>query len=264
MTETAVAALRRDSERVGQLTAGLTAEEWEAPSGCAGWRVQDVVCHMACVWHSLTEPSTIEPGPPDDAEASAEVPVQARRAWTPAQVMEDYAHWAPLGLAAMEAMQAAPLAETVIPLGNLGSHPMHLLANALVFDHYCHLRHDIGAAVPRAAALERDGESLVATREWMLAGLPQMCADALRPAVTAPVVLDLEGPGGGTWTVLPAGEDGLCRLEVGSADASASVTSNVHDFVAWGTKRGSWRDAGVRISGDEAVAEAFLDAVNVI
>ena len=35
------------------------------------------------------------------------------------------------------------MAEVVVPLGNLGSHPLHLLANALVFDHYCHLRHDM-------------------------------------------------------------------------------------------------------------------------
>ena len=55
------------------------------------------------------------------------------------EVLADYEEWAtrprrprrPAGSGA---------ATTVVPLANLGSHPLHLLANALVFDHYCHLR----------------------------------------------------------------------------------------------------------------------------
>ena len=74
------------------------------------------------------------------------------------------------------------MADTVVPLSDLGEHPLHLLGNAIAFDHYCHLRHDIGAAVERAAALPHDPEVLAPTIEWMLAGLPQMCADALAAA----------------------------------------------------------------------------------
>jgi hypothetical protein len=145
----------------------------------------------------------------------------------------------------------------VIPLGNLGSHPMHILGNAIVFDHYCHLRHDIGAAVARAADLPRDPAALGAAVEWMLAGLPQMCADALA-ACTVGVNLTFADLGT-TWAVAP-GTDGWTARER-AVDGLATVTTTAHDFVSWGTKRADWRAMGVVADG--AVA-ATLDACNVI
>lgn len=151
MTRAAIAALRAEHSRALELFDSLTADEWARPSGCAGWTVHDVAQHMAATFHSIADPSTIETGSTPDVEANAEVPVQARRDWTPAQVMAEYREWSLKGIAALEGLQEPPLATTVIPLANLGSHPMHILANAIAFDHYCHLRHDIGAAVRRAS-----------------------------------------------------------------------------------------------------------------
>jgi hypothetical protein len=45
--------------------------------------------------------------------------------------------------------------------------------------------------------------------------------------------------------------------------ADVTVTSGAHDFVLWGTKRISWRDA-CTVEGDAAVAESFLDALNIV
>ena len=265
MTQRALDALRKESDRLVELAATFTPAEWAAPSGCAGWRVQDVVCHMGCVFHSISDPATIEAGPPDDVEAAAEVPVQARRDWSPDQVVEYYRSWAARGFETLAGMQQSPAAETEVPLGNLGVHPLHLLANALVFDHYCHMRHDIGAGVTRAGTQPRDEESLHETRVWMLAGLPQMCAGSLKDAVTAPVGLVLEGPGGGSWVIEPADESGLCQVTPGSTlRSAATLTSSVHDFVSWGTRRSSWRDGSVTISGDDVLAGAVADAINVI
>ena len=295
MTQGAVEALRAESHKLIELTSTLTADEWAAASGCAGWRVQDVVCHMACVFHSVTDPSSIESGPPDDVEASAEVPVQARRSWQPGEVVEYYRHWANLGLEAVAGLQVPPTAGVEVPLGNLGSHPLHLLANALVFDHYCHIRHDIGAAIPRAAGLPHDADALAETRVWMLAGIPQMCAGALSTALTSPVRLVLYGAGGGSWVVRPGSDGGLCRIEeepdrtdsgeddagmdvagtdvagtdvagedAAGTDVAATVTSDVHDFVSWGTRRRDWRESNVVVTGDTDLAAAVLDAINVI
>jgi hypothetical protein len=180
-------------------------------------------------------------------------------------VADDYRHWASIGLDVMAGMQEPPTCDMAVPLGNLGTHPLHLLANALVFDHYCHLRYDVGAAVARASEFDRDEHALRETRVWMLAGLPQMCAEPLKPAVTAPISLVFEGAGGGSWTIHPAGEDGLCQIADGSDGTSAAtIISSVHDFVSWGTKRRDWRHSGVRVSGDETMAAAVLDAINVI
>jgi uncharacterized protein (TIGR03083 family) len=265
MSHAAIEALTTESERALALFRTLTAEEWRADSGCTGWRVQDVACHMASVYHSIADPSTIEGGTSPDVEENAEVPVQARRDWTPEQVIAEYVEWSEKGIAAMTGMQEEPLASMVIPLANLGSHPMHILANAIVFDHYCHLRHDIGRAVARAAELPHDDAALRATLEWMLAGLPQMCATALAGCEQA-VNLVFDGPGGGSYLLAPVpGGEGWAVTD-GADPEAPSVFSSAHDFVSWGTKRRDWREVA-RLDADPGVADraaATLDAINVI
>ncbi len=258
MSRAAVDALRAEHQRALELFESLTPDEWQAASGCAGWRVHDVAQHMASTFHVIADPSTIDGGSSDDAESNAEVPVQARMDWTADQVLAEYREWADKGIAALAGMQEAPLAEMVIPLGNLGSHPMHVLANAIVFDHYCHLRHDIGTAVDRAAALPRDPASLSATVEWMLAGLPQMCAGALA-GCTQSVNLEFTDLGGDSYRI-ETGSPGW-TVSAGSDPSLPTATTTAHDFISWGTKRADWRSFGVSVDGAAAVT---LDAINVI
>lgn len=263
MTAAAIDALRNEQSRALTLFDSLTPEEWRAASGCTGWRVQDVVQHMASTFHTIADPASIEGGTSADAEENAEVPVRARREWAAADVMTEYAEWSQRGIDALAAMQGPPLGDTVIPLGNLGNHPMHILANAIVFDHYCHLRHDLGAIVERAAALPHDTAALEATVEWMLAGLPQMCAETLATCDTAVNLrfTDLDGavfalrPGPDGWTVTPGSD-------VASDAAFETVSTTAHDFVNWGTKRADWRTCGVTASN--SAAARTLDAINVI
>ncbi len=259
MSAAAIAPLDAERAHVAQLIRELTPEEWAAPSGCDGWRVQDVVVHMACVFHAIADPSTIERSTSDKAEVNAEIPVQARRDLQPAAVIDEYDTWSAAGVDALRGLQGAGIGETVVPLGDLGEQPLHLIANAIVFDHYCHLRHDIGATIERAAALPQDPEALAATLEWMFAGLPQMCADALRGSDNG-VNLVLEGPGGGSWALRPGAP--LWTVEAGVVEDLPTATSTAHDFVSWGTKRADWRDAGVRLDDDRAAPT--LDAINVI
>ncbi len=265
MSIDAVEAVRAERQRALELFDSLSAAEWAAPSACAGWRVQDVACHMASTFHTIVDPSGVEQGTSDDAEQNAEVPVQARRDWSIDQVLDEYRTWSDACLETFAAMQQPPLRDQVIPLGNLGSHPIRLLTNAIAFDHYCHLRHDIGAAVPRAAELPQDGLVLAATLEWMLAGLPQMCATALAGAPAQAVNLELAGPGGGEWVLAP-GRDGW-TVTPGSDATAPTAHGDPHSFVAWATMRASWRDH-VRLDGADddtrTAAAAVLDVVNVI
>lgn len=258
MTKAAIDALRAEQQRALDLFAGLSAAEWAAPSGCAGWRVQDVAQHMASVFHSIADPSSIEGGTSSDVEQNAEVPVQARRDWTPDQVVAEYVEWSEKGIGALAMMQEPGMAEMVIALANLGSHPMHILGNAIVFDHYCHLRHDIGAAVDRAAALPRDPAALAATVDWMLAGVPQMCTAALADCTQGVnlVFSDLDGAG---YTLAPGAP--LWIVTSGVDAALPAVITSAHDFISWGTKRADWRTMDVRADG---AAAATLDAINVI
>ncbi len=267
MTKTAIPALQAESDRVTHLINGLDPAEWAGPSGCAGWRVQDVVAHMGAVFRSICGDSSIPSDPSGDAEKSAELAVAPRKEWSAAEVRDEYLEWAPKGIAALTALQDPPMATTVAPLGNLGSHPLHILANAIVFDHYCHLRHDIGAGVARAAALPRDGAALTATLEWMLMGLPQMCASALSTAPQQAVNFQFDGVPESEFVLAPGHEpDGVWTVVPGRVEGAPTCRTTAHDFVSWGTKRADWR-ASCQLGGAADTTEqaaGVLDAINII
>ncbi len=261
MTAAAIPALEAQVRAARELFVTLTPAEWESPSACDGWRVQDVAQHMTSVFQQIADPASIDMGDSGKAESSAEVPVQARRDWTINDVMAAYGEWSEKGVAALAALQEPPMSDAVVPLSDLGTHPLHLLANAIVFDHYCHLRHDIGAVIDRAAALPQDDDALAATLEWMLAGLPQMCATELAAAPQQSVNLVFDGPGGGCYVLVP-GADGWTVTD-GSDAAAPTVHTTVHDFVSWGTKRADWP---THVTGDidDAAVAGVLDAINII
>jgi uncharacterized protein (TIGR03083 family) len=265
MSQLAITGLRAEITRAKELFASLSDDEWAAPSGCDGWRVQDVVQHMASVYQQIADPTSIDMGDSGKAEVSAEVPVQLRRDWSSQQVIEAYDEWSTKGLAALTGLQDPSIADTVVPLSDLGEHPLHLLGNAIAFDHYCHLRHDIGAAVERAAELPHDPDVLAPAVEWMLAGLPQMCADGLAAAPQQAVNLVFDGPAAKSYCLTPGDTQAGSRWVVanGADDDAPVIRSTAHDFVSWGTKRADWRNTSTGDVSNPAVA-AVLDAINII
>jgi uncharacterized protein (TIGR03083 family) len=265
MSTAGVEAVRLAVEEVKGVLTTLTDEEWQRPSGCAGWRVQDLVAHMSSNYKETVEPSP-PPAEPIElpAEQLMELLVEPRKDWTPQQVLAEYLAYCDAAVAALAALQEEPLASTVIPLADLGQYPMHALADAYAFDHYCHLRVDLLAPT---GPIQREVPAADAARlgpaiSWMLAGLPQMQPD-LPASLAGPLRLTLTGPGGGSWVIAP-GAAGITVTEAGDADTTlATIESDGHAFVIWGTARAPWRDH-CRVSGDEAAAARFLDALNII
>lgn len=267
MSQDAVEGLRANVEDLRGVLTTLAPEEWQAPSACDGWRIQDVVAHMNSSARLMTgnaaPPAT--DGPPPGAEDMAELLIAEQKGWTWEQVYDEFNTYTDDFLGALEGLQAEPVASTEATLGDLGTHPTHILANAFCFDAYCHLRHDM---LGPETSLERDLPEPTAIQlrpgiDWMLAGLPQMCTEALAPVATAPVQLELTGVGGGTWVLGPVGDDGLITVSEGAGESVAQVSSSAHAFFNWATKRSDWRDH-CTVSGDEAVAAGVLDAINVI
>ena len=245
----------------------LSPEEWQHSSYCAGWRVQDVVAHMSSNYRVTVEPPDDAPaaGPTILAEDAMELLVEPRKSWSPEQVLAEYEEYAPKALAVLESLQQEPAASTPLTMMELGTYPMNLLAEAYVFDHYCHLRVDILAplgpiqrSVPAA-----DVVRLKPAIRWMLAGIPQMCGPALT-ALGRPLRLMLDGPGGGTWTLERAGGTGDVEVRDGDAgDAAATIRSKGHDFVIWGTARRDWREY-TTVEGDLGYAADVLDQLNIV
>lgn len=266
MSQQGITGLRLAVAETTAVLTSLSDAEWSAPSGCSGWSVKDLVAHIASNYKETVDPSPPPAEPVNlPAEHLMEMLVAPRKEWSPAQVLDEYLTFAQPAIDVLASMQDEPLASTVIPLADLGMYPMHQLADAFAFDGYCHLRVDLLAphgplrhAVPPATA-----EHLEATLGWMLAGVPQM-QPGLERSLLAPMRLDLTGPGGGSW-VLGAATGGIeVTADPGHDLASAAtVTSDGHAFVIWGTARASWRDHA-EVAGDQQVAATFLDALNII
>ena len=267
MSTDAIVGLRAIHADLQAVLTTVTAEEWEQESGCTGWSVKDVLAHVTSNFKEMVEPTppASEPLPEMTAEEAMEALVAPRKEWTAEELLAEYERYRDGVFAALAGMQTEPTASTVVPLADLGMYPLHWLANAYCFDHYCHLRHDLLApAGPLVRELAAPDDAMVRPGvDWMWAGLPQMCSRDLAPVVTAPLKITLTGAGGGTWIIGPAGEDGLVTVTETEGDAAAEVRSSAHDFVAWGTKRSDWRSA-CELAGDADYAAAVLDALNII
>lgn len=245
MTTAAVAALGADHQALSGLAATFTDDEWTAPSACEGWAVRDVVGHMTQLFREVVDPGSLPPADPSGlTERTQDRRVEALRNVPVAQVLDDYRS---LGEQAITALAGLQGNETPMDFGDLGTHPLHLIANAFSFDHYTHIRADLLAPngpldrpVPPA-----DERHLSATADWIIAGIPQMSP----ASVSSPVELVLTGPGGRTARLGPGGEP------------VATVTSSIADLVLWSTRRRSWRELDVTVDSDAGAR--FCDSVHV-
>jgi uncharacterized protein (TIGR03083 family) len=263
MSELAVDGFRAERDAILTVAKSLTEDEWNLPSDCRGWAVRDVFGHMACTLHGVIDPAFLS-DTSSGTEDAMEPPVAERRTWPIEQLVAEYETYSAQAAEAFASVQSPGIAETPLPMGELGTHTMSILPSTFLFDAYCHLRHDVLAPTGPIDRPQppRDEQRLRPTLEWMLAGLPWMCAAALDSIVERPLTLELSGPGGGTWTIAP-GPERVSVTEGAAEGAAATVRSTSHDFVVWGTKRRPWQDF-VEIGGDETYAAAVLDAVKVI
>lgn len=247
MTTEAIDALRADHDAFATMASTFSAAEWAAPSACDGWTVRDVLGHMTQLFRQVVDPAALPPGDPSGVtERTQDRWVEALRTVPVADVLDDYRR---LGGEAIEALAGLQGNDSPMDLADLGTHPLHLIANAFSFDHYTHLRVDVlapGGPIDRPAPATHECH-LAAAADWIVAGIPQMTP----AAVVAPIDLVLTGPGART-------------ARLGSAGAAvATVTTSVDDLVRWATGRAAWRDLNVSIDGDRAAGSHFCDAVHV-
>jgi len=264
MSTLGVEGLRAERDTTLAIAKSLTDDEWNAPSDCAGWAVRDVVAHMASVLHGVVDPSMM-PDLSGGTEDGMEAPVAERRSWTVDDVLAEYETYSGQVADLAATLQDPPMSEAMLPMGDLGTHPMAIMPCTFLFDNYCHLRNDIlepNGPIDRPQP-PRDDMRLAPTIEWMLAGLPWMCAEKLT-FVDRPITLTLTGAGGGTWSIGPGGDDGRVLVSEGAASGSvATVTSDSHDFVVWGTQRRPWKTL-TTVDGDAAYAARVLDVFKII
>jgi uncharacterized protein (TIGR03083 family) len=259
-----MAGLAASLDDVSGLLESLDDQEWNAPSAAAGWTVKDVATHLADLLGILIAAIQGELATDLGIERLNDTRVAAKSDWSPKQVIEDLAHQASIAIPMFEALQAEPYASTQAQLLDLGSYPESAIPDMFAFDFYCHLRWDILAPrgpLSRHEMTEPDEVRLRPAVGWLLAGIPRMQA-GIRESLSKPVALVLTGPGGGTWSLEP----GDTLINVTPADpgtpAAAVIESTSHAFTAWSTTRLPWRDYAT-VTGDEQIAAAFLDTLNL-
>lgn len=262
-----VAAVEVLHNRIVEVARSLSAAEWIAASACPGWRVRDVIAHIGAGARSVIDPLPVpeERLPlPANREREHDVHVDIRRSWTIAEVMDEFEQFGAQRLKRLPSLQEEPLASTEIDVPGLGSYPMHAVADAVAFDCYCHLYHDIAQpAGPVRRELETPThEEMVPVVKWMMWGLPQMQGPELDDSLLEPITIRLTGPGEGEWTVRRPDPAGGLVVECGGG-AEVAVTSAAVDFVSWGTGRSAWHTA-CQVDGDMASAAAFLSTLDIV
>ncbi|GAB13297.1 hypothetical protein ARGLB_037_01480 [Arthrobacter globiformis NBRC 12137] len=267
MTQHGIQAMKTLREEIFNLEHVLTAEDWARPSACPGWSVQDIVIHLNCTLREVVNPESLPSPVSGDIEASNDVGVAAFRGQSPEQTLAEYREMIDSAIEELTKLQVPPASESEVDMDNAGVYPAHILVDSLVFDHYCHLRHDIFAPHgPIDAPTVKPEEDIVrSSLDWLMAGLPQMSPETLRTAVTAPVRLRLTGVGGSDWLIFPGAEKPSVALDDRSVEPAAVIISDADDFIRWGTKRASAerRDQMVRVEGDLNLARRVLDAIHV-
>jgi uncharacterized protein (TIGR03083 family) len=231
----ALETLRADGGALLDIGAGLTEEQWQSPSGCPGWRVQDVVTHLANLFWILVDPTKLPPLEGVPTEQAQEAAVRARDGMSGAGALADYKE---AEGPALERLAQIEVLDVEIPLGDLGSYPAALLPAAYSFDYYTHIRADLfGPRGPlRGTPPPSDAARLEPVLDWIEAALPQQ-----NQAAAAECTLQLEVTGAGARSLM-----------FGSGQPTATVWSDAPSFVRWVTQRGDWADLGVRATGAAA------------
>src|SRR5687767_7182221 len=125
MTTAAVDALRADHEALADLVDTFTEQEWAAPSACEGWSVRDVLAHMTQLFRQVVDPGALPPPDPSGVtERTQDRWVEALRDVPVEDVVAEYRK---LGEQAIEALAGLQGIDSPLDLGDLGTHPLHLV-----------------------------------------------------------------------------------------------------------------------------------------
>jgi uncharacterized protein (TIGR03083 family) len=246
-----------------RLFEGLTDDQWNADSACHGWRVQDVAAHLGYFFNTIADPSLKGPSDHDGtAERLNDASVRERADWTPQQVLAYYTEQATAALGTLDALQAPEMSEATLPLADLGTYRLSQLADAVAFDHLTHLTADLMQPFgPLPTQQVSTTEAIDPAIDWMIAGLPQMCGNALVPVLAGPIGLRLTGPTSRSFVIDKDGEN-VVVTETDELPADVAASS-AEDFLRWGTVRTAWRSA-VEVTGDRAKVAAVLDKINIV
>jgi len=266
MSESGVAGLKLLIDDTLGVLRNLAEEDWEAESGCPGWSVKDLVNHLAATFTVVIDPENALDGVTAEVslEAINDVMVFAGSDLTPADALASYESQKDEAIAAVTALQAAELQGATAILGDVGEYELHWFANALCFDHLCHLHADLLS--PRGPiklpAPPIDEARLSPTLDWLIAVIPQWSGAELAKALTAPVDVVLTGITTKRFQLKPNGTD-IVDVALGVSGADACICGDSLEAISWLTGR-SDKTLATSVEGNTALATAVLAALKAV
>src|SRR5246127_3413756 len=196
MSHTGIVGMRSAANDLVDIGRGLNDSEWQTPSAAAGWLVRDVISHVGCLLELLQAAVRGEAMPDSRIEPLNDAMVAERRSWDNTRILENVQKQLQQAIATFMPLQGEPTASVETPMLDLGTYPLHAIADMFTFDMTTHLRYDILA--PRGPITRQlpplDESRLAPSVSWALSGIPTMQPD-LAHHLTAPLVLRLTGPG---------------------------------------------------------------------
>ncbi|MEW9548300.1 maleylpyruvate isomerase family mycothiol-dependent enzyme [Nonomuraea sp. NPDC050783] len=209
--------LAAECRRFDELLAGLTPDQWAAPSAAPGWSVADVVLHLAQTSEVITDPAGAQAKAFVDTgttvDGAVDELVAAERGLPPDALL---ARWRAAALAVPEHLRAQPpgtrLPWVRTPLSAA------TLATTRLAEHWAHaldVAGPLGLDYPDTARLRHVA--------W-LAHRTLPYAFAVAGLAAAPVFCDLTGTDGTRWTY-------------GDPDAPSRITGPAAEFCRVGARR---------------------------
>jgi uncharacterized protein (TIGR03083 family) len=265
LTDAGLRGMRTAGDDLLEVADALTPSQWDTESAATGWSVKDVFVHIGTALEFVQAVVGGAEAPPLGTEELNDMVVAERRDWTVAATIDFLRQQIPSALETFATLQSEPLASTQTQILDLGTYPLHAITDMFTFDMTTHLRYDVlGPRGPIPLQTnDLDDVRLTPTVTWLVSGLAQM-QPGLAAHVTAPILLQLTGPGGRQVLVdAPGGELTVDEVVGAAPPAQATITSTALDFVAWSTTRLPW-SALTQINGDAGVAADFLNTLNLI
>lgn len=245
---------------VDQLCLGLSAAQWDLPTGCPGWTVKDHLSHLVDYEaRALGRPGPEhEPGPlphvKNEMGQANEIGVDVRRPRPGAQVLAEFREVTGERLARLRTLTGQDLAESVTTPAGPGT--MADLLTLRVMDSWMH-EQDIRRATGRPGHV--DGPAAGEAVGYFTRFLPYVVGKRAAAPDGSKVVFRVGGRD--PVAVQMAGGRGSLAADAGGATVGLAIP--VTTFAALAGGRSDVPD-DVRITGDEALGRRVLASMGLL
>jgi len=265
LLSTYVTAWRDTADRVLALLRDLPSNAWDRCTDCPGWRVRDIVAHLADIESQLAgaDAAAVVRAAGDRRELTPDWTgpgVAARREATPAELVAELAEAVDRRATAFEQHPPDdPGGRPPVVPGGLGWDWVTLLRNRVV-DLWVH-EQDIRRAVGSPGGVSSPGAE-VAVRT-LAAALPYVLGKRVAPPAGTVLGIDVTGSVP-LRAVLAVGADGRARPVDGDPPEGCTwLRTDTETFAVLAAGRRRAADVAVDVTGDHALALRFADALAV-